>query len=368
MAAAAPLIADPIVRNLGTIGGSLAHADPAGDWGSVMLALDAEVVVRGPSGERTVGIDDFLVDIFTTSLAADEIVTGVRVPKPQGAFGGAYLKLERKVGDFATVGAAVHLELSDGTISRAGIGLTAVGPRNVKAVEAEQALQGAEPTDDLFAEAGRLASEATEPISDVRGSADYKRAVVETFVKRGLARALGGTRSQEKGSRWTSRSPSTDKKSPPTSNLAGSSPAPRAFLARGPAPNRGSRRLRHHELRCLHGPPRRHTGEVVHRLGGPGGSAPGDDTRGTRQQWTAPSGPGGLQGGARPAVWFLHSRNDAGVGGAARAQRRSKRGGHPVGDLRKPLPLRANTTEPSWREPPNIVHCRQAWANTALGC
>jgi len=198
MAAAAPQIADPIVRNLGTIGGSLAHADPAGDWGSVMLALDAEVVVRGPSGERTIDIDDFLVDIFTTSLASDEIVTGVRVPKPkpQGAFGGAYLKLERKVGDFATVGAAIHLELNDGSISRAGIGLTAVGSRNVKAAEAEQALQGAEPGDELFAEAGRLASAATEPISDVRGSADYKRAVVETFVKRGLARAVEGARSQ----------------------------------------------------------------------------------------------------------------------------------------------------------------------------
>lgn len=196
MAAAAPQIADPIVRNLGTIGGSLAHADPAGDWGSVLLALVAEVVVRGPSGERTIAIDDFLVDIFTTSLEADEIVTGVRVPKPQGAFGGTYLKLERKVGDFATVGAAVHLELNERTIARAGIGLTAVGSRNIKAGDAEQALQGAEPTDELFAEAARLASAATEPVSDARGSADYKRAVVETYVNRGLARALEGARSQ----------------------------------------------------------------------------------------------------------------------------------------------------------------------------
>jgi carbon-monoxide dehydrogenase medium subunit len=195
MAAAAPQIADPIVRNLGTIGGSLAHADPAGDWGSVLLALDAEVVVRGPSGERTIAIDDFLVDIFTTALEADEIVTGVRVPKPQGNFGGTYLKLERKVGDFATVGAAVFLELNDGTIARAGLGLTAVGSRNIKAADAEQALQGAEPTDELFAEAARLASAATEPVSDVRGSADYKRAVVETYVKRGLGRARGGARS-----------------------------------------------------------------------------------------------------------------------------------------------------------------------------
>jgi carbon-monoxide dehydrogenase medium subunit len=196
MAAAAPQIADPIVRNLGTIGGSLAHADPAGDWGSVLLALDAEVVVRGPSGERTIAIEHFLVDLFTTALEADEIVTGVRVPKPQGDFGGTYLKLERKVGDFATVGAAIYLELNDGTIARAGLGLTAVGSRNIKAADAEQALQGAEPTDELFAEATRLASAATEPASDVRGSADYKRAVVETYVKRGVARVLEGARSQ----------------------------------------------------------------------------------------------------------------------------------------------------------------------------
>jgi aerobic carbon-monoxide dehydrogenase medium subunit len=189
IAATAPLIADPLVRNLGTMGGSLAHADPAGDWGSVMLALNAEVVARGPTGERTIPIDDFFVDIFTTSLNEDEIVTEVRVPQPQGSFGGTYLKLERKVGDFATVGVAVHLELDGDTIRGAGLGLTAVGARNIKATNAEEALKGKTCGDELFSEAARLAAEATDPVSDVRGSAEYKRAVVETYVKRGLAEA-----------------------------------------------------------------------------------------------------------------------------------------------------------------------------------
>ncbi len=112
MAAAAPMVSDPLVRNLGTIGGSLAHADPAGDWGSVMLALGASVVLQKTGGEREVPIDDFLVDTFTTKLEPDEILTEVRVPAPAERSGGAYLKLERKVGDFATVGVAVQLALT----------------------------------------------------------------------------------------------------------------------------------------------------------------------------------------------------------------------------------------------------------------
>jgi carbon-monoxide dehydrogenase medium subunit len=190
MAAAAPLISDPIVRNLGTIGGSLCHADPAGDWGSVMLALDASVVLRSARGEREVAMPEFLVDTFTTALEPDEILTEVRIPQAAGASGGTYLKLERKVGDFATVAAAVHLSLSDGTIERAGIALTAVGPKNLRPTDAEASLAGAEPTEAAFAEAGRLAAEASSPVSDVRGSADYKRHVVDVYVQRGLARAL----------------------------------------------------------------------------------------------------------------------------------------------------------------------------------
>ncbi len=190
MAAAAPLISDPIVRNLGTLGGSLAHADPAGDWGSVMLALGAEVVARSSSGERVIPIADFLQDTFTTTLEPNELLTEIRVPGPSESAGGAYLKLERKVGDFATVGTAVHLDLDDGTIGRAGIALTAVGATNIKAVSAENALAGAEPTQEVFEEAAQLAADEAEPFDDVRGSADYKRAIVKTYVKRGLDRCL----------------------------------------------------------------------------------------------------------------------------------------------------------------------------------
>ena len=190
MAAAAPLISDPVVRNLGTIGGSLCHADPAGDWGSVMLALQASVVLRSGRGERELPITEFLEDTFTTALEPDEILTEVRVPQPAGSSGGTYLKMERKVGDFATVAAAVHLSLSDGTIERVGIGLTAVGSKNLQPTDAEASLAGAEPTEAAFAEAGRLAAEGSSPVKDVRGSAEYKRHVVDVYVRRGLARAL----------------------------------------------------------------------------------------------------------------------------------------------------------------------------------
>jgi len=190
MAAAAPLISDPIVRNLGTIGGSLCHADPAGDWGSVMLALQGSVVLRSQRGERELPISEFLEDTFTTALEPDEILTQVRVPQPAGSSGGTYLKMERKVGDFATVAAAVHLSLSDGTIERAGIGLTAVGTKNLQPTAAEAGLAGAEPTEAAFAEAGRLAAEASSPVTDVRGSAEYKRHIVDVYVRRGLAKAL----------------------------------------------------------------------------------------------------------------------------------------------------------------------------------
>jgi carbon-monoxide dehydrogenase medium subunit len=195
LAAAAPLISDPLIRNRGTVAGSLAHADPAGDWGSVMLAVGAEVAVKSSSGERVVPIGEFLVDTFTTALEPNELVTEVRVPAPAGRGGGAYLKMERKVGDFATVAVAVSLAMEDGHISRAGIGLTAVGPKNVRAADAEASLAGAEPTAEVFAEAGRLAAAAADPQSDLRGSADYKRNVVSVFVQRGLAQAVAAAAS-----------------------------------------------------------------------------------------------------------------------------------------------------------------------------
>jgi len=189
IAAAAPQVADPLVRNLGTIGGSLAHADPAGDLGSVMLALDASVVLRSKGGEREVPVKDLFVSVFETSAAPSELLTEVRVPQPSGRFGGTYLKMERRVGDFATVAAAVFLSMNDGTIDRAGIGLTAVGLSNLKATAAEEALVGQAPSEDLFAHAGSLAADAASPSSDVRGSEAYKRHIVDVYVRRGLATA-----------------------------------------------------------------------------------------------------------------------------------------------------------------------------------
>jgi len=185
---AAPLISDPIVRNLGTVAGSLAHADPQGDWGSVMLAVRAEVVARSADGERTIPIDQFFQGPFTTSLQPNEIVTEVRVPAP-GRAGGTYLKLERKVGDFATVGVAVHLAMSNGTVEQAGIALTGVGPTNVRAAEAEEALTAQALDEEAIDEAARLAAAAAQPRTDVRGTEEYKRNVVRIFTARGLRKA-----------------------------------------------------------------------------------------------------------------------------------------------------------------------------------
>jgi len=154
-----------------------------------MLALDATVVLRRSGGEREVPIGDFIVGTFQSSAAPDELLTEVRVPSPGDRFGGAYLKLERKVGDYATVAVAVFLTLDDGGIGRAGIGLTSVGGTNIQATAAEETLTGAAPSQELFAEAGRLAAEASNPVTDVRGSADYKRHMVDVYVRRGLAHA-----------------------------------------------------------------------------------------------------------------------------------------------------------------------------------
>jgi carbon-monoxide dehydrogenase medium subunit len=190
IAAAAPQIADPLVRNRGTIGGSLAHADPAGDLGSVMLAMEASVVLTSSTGERVVPIGEFLVDTFTTSIAPTEILTEVRVPTPPPRSGGTYLKLERKVGDFATVAVAVAMTLQNGSLGRVGIALTGVGLKNIDAADAAASLTGAAPTVETFAEAGRLAAAASTPVTDVRGTEAYKRHMVDVFTRRGLATAF----------------------------------------------------------------------------------------------------------------------------------------------------------------------------------
>jgi aerobic carbon-monoxide dehydrogenase medium subunit len=186
---AAKQIADPVVRNLGTVCGSLAHADPQGDWGSVMLAMRAEIVARGPDGERTIPIDELFQLPFMTSLRPGEIITKVRVPDPGPHAGGTYLKIERKVGDFATVGVAVHVSLSNGSVGRAGIALTGVGPTNIRAERAEQALAGHALDDEAIDEAARFAADAAQPFADVRGSDAYKRNAVRVLVGRGLHKA-----------------------------------------------------------------------------------------------------------------------------------------------------------------------------------
>jgi aerobic carbon-monoxide dehydrogenase medium subunit len=191
LADAAAVIADPLVRNLATLCGNIAHADPANDHPAVMLAYRAEVVAEGPHGQRVIPVDDFFVDTFVTSLAEDEIVVEVRIPAPTADSGGAYQKLERKVGDYAIAGVAIQLALdADGTVREAGIGLTNLGPMPIRAVEAEQALLGSVPEDALLARAADLAAAATDPIDDLRGPADYKRAVTRTLALRALRTAV----------------------------------------------------------------------------------------------------------------------------------------------------------------------------------
>jgi carbon-monoxide dehydrogenase medium subunit len=188
-------IADPLVRNRGTVVGSVCHADPSGDWGSIMLALNAELVAQSSSGERVIPLDGFFQGPFTTSLRPDEVATAIRIPLPTGHAGGSYHKLERKVGDFATVAVSVQLELDGRKVKSAGIGLTSVGATNIKAKEAEKALIGHELKDDVIAEAARLAAAAAEPKDDIRGTAAYQTDVVRVFVQRGLKAALA--RAQE---------------------------------------------------------------------------------------------------------------------------------------------------------------------------
>jgi carbon-monoxide dehydrogenase medium subunit len=187
---AAPLISDPLVRNRGTVCGSLAHADPQGDWGSVMLAARASVVAQGSDGTRTIPIDELFAGPFTTSLEPDEVITEVRVPDPGARTAGTYLKLERKIGDYATAAVAVQVTLDNGSVQEAGIALTGVGPSNIRATSAEAALRGNAPSDDAVREAARLAADAAEPVSDNRGTAEYKRNVVRVFCERGLRTAI----------------------------------------------------------------------------------------------------------------------------------------------------------------------------------
>lgn len=190
MAACAPMVADPIVRNRGTLVGSLCHADPQGDWAAVAVALGASVIAAGPAGEREIPANEFVIGPFENALAYDEIAVAAVFPGGRGTRSGGYLKLERRVGDFATAGAAVALETSGGRVNRAGIALTGVGPYTIECVDAQDYLTGKALDPAVVAEAARLAADAAQPRSDHRGSADYKRHVVATFVTRLLGRDL----------------------------------------------------------------------------------------------------------------------------------------------------------------------------------
>jgi aerobic carbon-monoxide dehydrogenase medium subunit len=186
----ATVIADPLVRNLATVGGNLAHGDPANDHPATMLALDAEVVAVGPAGERSISVADFFQGPLTTTLAHDEILTEIRLPTPPPGSGGAYLKLKRKVGDYAIAGVATMIVMQDGLCCRAGIGLTNVGPTPIKARNAETFLEGKQLDEEVIQEAGHLAAQESQPSADLRGPEEYKRDMVRVLTVKALRLAL----------------------------------------------------------------------------------------------------------------------------------------------------------------------------------
>jgi carbon-monoxide dehydrogenase medium subunit len=184
------VIADPQVRNLATLAGNLAHGDPANDHPATMLALGASIVATGPNGERIVPVSEFFLSLFSTLLEPNEVLTEVRIPIPPAGSGGAYLKVERKVSDFATAAVAAQLTLdSFGSVTYAGIGVTNVGPKPLKAKRAEEFLIGKKPDDVTFRQAAQLASDDSEPSADLRGPAEYKRGLVKELTRRALALA-----------------------------------------------------------------------------------------------------------------------------------------------------------------------------------
>jgi len=185
------VIADPQVRNLATVGGNLAHGDPANDHPAAMMALGAQIVATGKKGERVIPVESFFVTLFTTALQPGEILTEIRIPVPPGRSGGAYIKVERKVGDFATAAVAVQLTLDDkGAVQKAGIAMTNVGPTPLKARKAEDFLKGKKPDAAAIAQAAQLAADESQPTPDLRGPAEYKKGLVKELAKRAISRAL----------------------------------------------------------------------------------------------------------------------------------------------------------------------------------
>ena len=191
LADAVPLIADPLVRNRGTIGGNVANGDPGNDQPAIMLALGATLVVRGNKGERTIAANQFYTGFFTTALAPDDILTEIRIPLPPVRSGSAYVKLKRKVGDFAAAAAAVQLTLdAKGAVERCAIALTNAGPTPLDAADAARLLIGKLPDDKAIAEASRLAAAKSAPSADRRGSVEYKREMARVMVARAIRKAV----------------------------------------------------------------------------------------------------------------------------------------------------------------------------------
>jgi aerobic carbon-monoxide dehydrogenase medium subunit len=191
LAQAARTVADPAVRHRGTLGGALAHADPAGDLPAVILALDGTLTARGPNGERQITAADFFVDYLTTSLEPDEILTAIRIPKLGPAWGYRYEKFHRTAQSWATVGVAALVRRSNGSVAEARIGLTNMGTVPVRATAVEQAVSGAEASRAALSEAAAHADEGTEPPSDLHGAPDYRRHLARVLTGRALAAAAG---------------------------------------------------------------------------------------------------------------------------------------------------------------------------------
>jgi len=184
------VIADPLVRNRATVGGNIAHADPANDHPAVMLAYGAEVIAIGPNGTRVIGIDDFFVDLFENSLSEDEILTEIRIPAPGPNSGGAYIKVERKVGDYAVSAVAVQLTMNGDVCASARIGLTNVNPHPIRAKNAEAELIGKTISDAVIEAAGQAAAAECDPSPDLRGSVAYKRDLTRVLTKRAIRQAI----------------------------------------------------------------------------------------------------------------------------------------------------------------------------------
>jgi aerobic carbon-monoxide dehydrogenase medium subunit len=190
------VIADPPVRNRGTIGGSLAQADAAEDLSAVCSALKATVVIAGSDGERTVSMEEFHVGPYMTAIQDGQILTEIRLPLRSGG-GSAHEKVERRAGDWAIVAVSAAIWMQGGRIADAGVALSAAGPTTIHATRSEELLRGKEPADELFAEAGRLAAEDSSPIGDGRGPVDYKRHLADVLTRRALGRAAERASNQE---------------------------------------------------------------------------------------------------------------------------------------------------------------------------